>query len=133
MHFRRSLSLALIAIVLVAACSSASSALTGRTWKWTQFSTAVSQTAVPDPTKYTIEFKSDNTFAAVADCNTVSGTYRATASNALQIIPGPSTQVACPQGSLGNAFVSALASTSSYVIQDNQLRLSSTISNMTFE
>ena len=123
-HVRRSHAFVLIAILLVSACSSGSSAMTGHAWKWIQFSTAVSEMEIKEPSSYTVEFKPDGTFAAVADCNNVAGTYRAGASNTLQIIPGPATLAACGEGSLGGAFVSALASTSSYVVQGSRLRLS---------
>ena len=33
------------------------------------------QSAVPDPSSYTITFADDGTFNAKADCNTVNGTY----------------------------------------------------------
>ena len=54
------------------------SILTGTTWQWTGATTgsAGAPLVVPDPPKYTIEFMSDWTFRATADCNTVSGTYR---------------------------------------------------------
>ena len=57
---------------------------------------------VPDPSSYTIEFKSDGTFQAKADCNTVAGTYTSTASGALKISPGrprsrPAAPARCPR------------------------------------
>ena len=61
---------------LLACCASGGTSLTGHTWQWTASTTTtpVSQSVVPDPQKYTIEFKANQTFSAKADCNQVSGT-----------------------------------------------------------
>jgi len=85
----------LAAALLVAACGSSSS-LTGHTWQWTAATEKVpaSQSVVPDPQNYTIEFKSDGTYAMKADCNTISGAYT-TSGSSLTIQPGAGTLVAC--------------------------------------
>ena len=65
---------------IVAACSGSS--LTGKTWQLTAITEKVPafQGVVPaaDQANYTIEFKSDGTFNAKADCNQLSGTYTST-------------------------------------------------------
>ncbi len=98
-----------VASLVLAACSSGSS-LTGKTWQWTSWTTMTpqSQSVVPDPSAYTIEFKSDGTFQAKADCNTVAGTYTSTTSGGLKISPGPSTLAACGADSLSSTFVEKL-------------------------
>ena len=80
-----------------------------------------SQNVVPDPENYTIEFKSDGTFSAKADCNQLSGTYTTTSSGGLTIVPGPMTLALCPDGSLDTLYVAGLAATQSYTIANNQL------------
>ena len=85
---------------IVAACSGSS--LTGKTWQLTAITEKVPafQGVVPaaDQANYTIEFKSDGTFNAKADCNQLSGTYTTTGSGGLTIVPGPMTLAVCPRG-----------------------------------
>ena len=113
------------AATLLGACSGSGSGsgLTGKTWKWTASTTTVpaSQNVVPDPENYTIEFKSDGTFSAKADCNQLSGTYTTTSSGGLTIVPGPMTLALCPDASLDTLYVAGLAATQSYTIANNQL------------
>jgi heat shock protein HslJ len=96
---RTFLALSAVAVFLVAACSS-SSGLTGKTWQLTAITEQVPafQGVVPtdQQANYTIEFATDDTFSAKADCNQVGGGYTTTSSNGLTITPGPMTLVACP-------------------------------------
>lgn len=82
--------------------------LTGVTWQWTYFSGGRDSFDVPAPENYTITFLDDGTFHAQADCNSLSGTYMAD-DTTITIEPGPSTEVACPPGSLGEDFVRYLS------------------------
>src|SRR6188474_2823047 len=96
--------------LLLAACSSSSgSPLTGKTWQWTASTTTVpaSQSVVPDPENYTITFNEDGTWSGKADCNQVSGGYSTTGSN-LTMTLGPTTLMACPEGSLDGLFLEGL-------------------------
>ena len=68
-----------------------------------------SQNVVPDPENYTIEFKSDGTFAAKADCNQLAGTYTTTSSGGLTIVPGPMTLALCPEASLDTLYMAGLS------------------------
>jgi heat shock protein HslJ len=144
MH-KRLIGMAAVAVFVAAACSSSGGAssgastaggsaapsggndLTGKNWQLTALTTKVPafQGVVPaaDQSKYTIEFKSDGTFAATADCNQVSGTYTTTSSGGLTIKPGPSTMAACPEGSLGPEYVTALALSKSYAIANSELMI----------
>ena len=67
--------------------------LTGKTWQLTAITEKVPafQGVVPaaDQANYTIEFKSDGTFDAKADCNQMSGTYTTTSTGGLTIVARP--------------------------------------------
>jgi heat shock protein HslJ len=81
---------------------------------------------VADQPKYTITFKPDQTFTAKADCNNLSGTWQAGAGNALTLKLGPSTLIACAEGSYGDLYVIALGKVASYAIASSQLTLTLT-------
>ena len=134
------LALAVVVGALLAACSSsgsspsgspaassASGGLTGKTWMLTAITEKVPafQGVVPaaDQANYTIEFKSDGSFSAKADCNQLLGTYTTTAEGGLTIVLGPSTLVACPDTSLAPQYVAGLGSAASYAIADGQLTI----------
>ena len=129
----------LAALFIVAACGSSSSSggLTGKAWKWSASTTTTpaSQSVVPPDQQqnYTIEFKSDGSFSAKADCNQVAGNYTTTSAGAMTITPGPSTLVACPEGSLADLYLAGLAGTKSYAITNNQLVLTTADGTMTFD
>ena len=136
--------LALAATAIVAACSTSGSSagasgaasgssgggggdLTGKTWQLTAITEKVPafQGVVPeaDQANYTIEFKSDGTFTAKADCNQLSGTYTTTSTGGLTIVLGPSTLVACPEGSLAPQYVTGLGNAASYALANGQLTI----------
>ena len=73
--------------------------------------------------KYTVAFAADGTFSATADCNTVNGTWTASAEGGLTIVPGASTIVACEEGSLGDLYVLALTNSASYAIANDGLTI----------
>ena len=75
------------------------------------------------PGKYTITFAADRTFRALADCNTVRGTYVVTGSGALTIEIGPSTLVACEDGSFSDVYLRALGDAASYAVTGKQLTI----------
>ena len=111
--------------LLVAACQSSSgSELTGKTWQWTGSTTKVpaSQSVVPDPENYTITFSTDGTFASKADCNQVSGEYTSSGSS-LTITLGPTTLMACPEGSQDALFLDGLGKAASYSISGTDLTI----------
>jgi heat shock protein HslJ len=105
--------------------------LAGKTWQLTAITekTAAFQGNVPaaDQKNYTIEFQSDSTFSAKADCNNVAGTFAtadpAATSGDLEIVPGPSTRAACPEGSLADLYVLGLGNAASYAIADGALTI----------
>jgi heat shock protein HslJ len=135
------IALAFAATAIVAACSNSSSSsganpsssgggLTGKTWQLTAITEKVPafQGVVPaaDQANYTIEFKSDGSFSAKADCNVLSGTYATTSSGGMTITLGPSTLAACPEGSLAPQYVAGLGNAASYAIADGQLTITLT-------
>jgi heat shock protein HslJ len=123
------IALGIAAVILVAACSGGNN-LTGKSWQLTAITEQVPafQGVVPadQQSNYTIEFNSDGTFNAKADCNNMSGTYTTTSSNGLTIVLGPSTLVACPDDSLAPQYVAGLGNAASYAIADGQLTITLT-------
>ena len=118
------LALAVSGLLLAGCQSSSGSGLTGKTWQWTASTTKVpaSQSVVPDPENYTITFNTDGTFAAKADCNQVSGGYTASGSD-LTITPGPTTLMACPEGSMDSLFLEGLGKAASFTISGSDLTI----------
>ena len=119
--------LVLATAALIAACSSSGTGLTGKTWQLTAITELVPafQGVVPaaDQPNYTIEFKSDGTFSAKADCNTTSGTYTTTSSGGLTIVPGPTTLVACPGRVVVSAIHRGTRNAASYAVANSQLTI----------
>ena len=122
--------LGVVAIATVVGACSGGSGLTGKTWQLTAITEKVPafQGVVPaaDQPNYTIEFKSDGSFNAKADCNQLSGSYTTTSSGGLTIVLGPSTLAACPEGSLAPQYVAALGQAASYAIASDQLTITLT-------
>jgi heat shock protein HslJ len=118
------LALAVSALLVTACQSSGGSGLTGKTWQWTGSTTKVpaSQSVVPDPENYTITFNTDGTFAAKADCNQVSGGYTTSGAD-LTITPGPTTLMACPEGSMDGLFLEGLGKAASFTISGTELTI----------
>ena len=130
----------LVAILMVGTllvgCAQAGTGLTGNTWEWTASTTTTpaSQSVVPNPQRYTIEFKANQTFEAKADCNQVSGTWVSTSGDALTITLGPSTAAACGPDSLDKTYIEGLATTTMYVLEEDKLILTQgTEGTMTFQ
>jgi hypothetical protein len=126
----------IVVVALALAACASTSTLTGKTWQWNAWTTVTPQTQedVPDPSSYTIEFLEDGTFQAKADCNTVSGTYTTSASQALKITLGPSTLVACGDESLGDVFVEKLALATGYTFFRSEMTINlQDLGTMTFK
>ncbi len=109
----------------------ATSGLIGSVWQLTAVTEKVPafQGVIPDDQQanYTITFHADGSFQAQADCNAVSGTYSSADPTAdsgdLSIFLGPSTLVACPEGSFDGLFTIGLGSAESYAIADDVLTM----------
>jgi len=117
--------------------------LTDPTWQWTGWTTRAGEAPlmVPDPAAYTIQFGRDGTFAAVADCSQVAGTYGVVPAgrggggrNGLSISPAPASPTSCGAESLADLFVEQLDSANNYVIKGSQLTITlAPTGTMTFE
>ena len=119
--------IAALAAVIVAACGSSTSNLTGKDWHLTAITEKVPafQGVVPaeDQGKYTITFNTDETYNGKADCNVFAGTYKTTGSGGLTISAGPSTLAFCPDGSYSDLFIHALTQAESYAVANDQLTI----------
>jgi heat shock protein HslJ len=104
--------------------------LTGKVWLLTAVTLrdpAFQGVVPPDQqANYTIEFRTDGTFSAKADCNTVNGGYTATSSGGLTITPGPTTVVACADGSYSDLYILGLGQAASFAIASSQLTITLT-------
>ena len=116
-------SLLLVALFLTA-CGGGSNELLNTTWQWTSMTESMpaSQSVVPNPENYTIEFKRDGTFNAKVDCNQVSGSYELDGDR-LTLRLGPSTMAECGPDSLYNLYISNLAVVDGYEIDNDMLIL----------
>ena len=83
------------------------------------------QAVVPaaDQAKYTIAFAADGTFSAQADCNKIAGTWAAAAGGVLAIAIGPSSLVACADGSLSDLYILGLGNAASYAVANGGLTI----------
>ena len=73
---------------------------------------------------YTVEFGADARYAGRAHCNSFTGAYERPAPGTLQIRSGVATLAACPQPSIADEYLRALASVTSYQVGGEELRLS---------
>jgi D-alanyl-D-alanine carboxypeptidase len=65
---------------------------------------------------YSVTFNADGTMNIVADCNTVMASYTTGDAGAITIELGASTRVACPPGSIADAFLNILGEASSVTV-----------------
>lgn len=111
--------------LMVAGCGGDS--LTGTNWLLAGASTELPglQGEIPAGmmTKYTIVFAEDGTWSGQADCNAVGGTYETGDDNAITIALGPSTLMACPEGSLADQYLAGLKAAREYRITAEQMVL----------
>ncbi len=92
-------------------------ALIGPIWQWTILRQLNGETAIPEPSLYTITFNSDGTAALRADCGVAGATYTAGPDGSLTIAPGPSTAAQpCGPNSLDQVFLGGLGAAQSYVV-----------------
>jgi heat shock protein HslJ len=73
--------------------------------------------------KFTMAFAADGSFSALADCNTLIGTWSAGSGGALTLQIGPSSLVACGDDSLSDLYIIGLNNVVSYAIASKQLTL----------
>jgi heat shock protein HslJ len=100
-----------------------SSGLAGSQWCWQRTLLDDGTAFVPDdPGNYTLTFMEGGRVAIQADCNQVLGSYTA-GGGSLSIVLGPSTLVACPEGSLADPFLANLAAAANYSLADEGLTI----------
>lgn len=98
--------------------------LTGTVWLWQGAQMNDDTRFVPDsPANYNIVFDDAGGFTFQADCNRGSGSYTVEADGRISLLPGPTTLMACPEGSLGNVFIQQLSDVVTYFFQDGELYL----------
>jgi hypothetical protein len=77
---------------------------------------------VSNPSGYTIRFLADGTLEGQADCNTFGGSYTLV-DGSLTIQLGPTTLMACPEGSLDSDYLQQLSQVATYILQGENLYL----------
>lgn len=101
--------------------------LVGTSWQLANITTRdpAHQGVIPveERSKYTLSFATGGAFSAIADCNTVNGTWAATAAGGLSLTLGPSSIVACADGSSSDLYILALSNSSSYAIKAGGLTI----------
>ena len=126
---RATFAILLIALsgVLAACGGSSSPELTGKTWQLTSFQEKVPafQGVVPaeEQSKYTVTFDPSGTFSAVADCNTVVGTYEKSGVDRLAITMGASTLAFCGDESFSEIYLHLLTRAARFTIANSQLTI----------
>ena len=96
--------------------------LTDVIWQWQQLAGGPDQAISPvDPSRYTIEFKNDDSIVMHADCNSGKGTAQVDG-NQITMQVGM-TRRACGEGSSFAAFSELLDTASSYIIRNGMLYL----------
>ena len=78
---------------------------------------------VAERPRYTLSFAAGGTFSAVADCNTITGTWTAAAGGGLSLKLGASSIVVCGDGSYSDLYILALSNTASYAIASEGLTI----------
>ena len=83
--------------------------LVAETWQWVGLveTTPASQSVVPNPENYTLNFNQDGTVNVKADCNSSQGTYLLSGDK-LTITLGPTTLMECAPGSLYSQYLQLL-------------------------
>lgn len=135
-HGRRAALAGGLVLVLLPACVGGTTGLVGPTWEWTNLTenAPLAHSEVGDPERYTLTLADDGTFQVRADCNAVAGTF-VTDGDEITLSLGPSTLVACPEGSEGDRFVSLLHTVSTFSVDGDALLLdlADRAGTMTFE
>ena len=120
-----------LAVVVLDRLTAPGAGVTDVTWHWTGATTpgGVEPSVVPDPARYTVEFRPDRTYVAVADCTSVSGTFRVIPAgrmgplNGLAITPGSGVVTGCGPGSLAETFLADLDQAVTYRVSDGLLTI----------
>jgi uncharacterized membrane protein/membrane-bound inhibitor of C-type lysozyme len=83
--------------------------------------------------EYTVRFDADGRYSGRAHCNSFAGAYERPSPATVRIRAGAATLAACPEGSIADEYLRALASATSYRVSGQELRLSyATSGELTF-
>jgi heat shock protein HslJ len=114
---------AVLGCALIAGCSDGDGPAAGilGTWQLQVIVLDDGTTLQPDdPAGYTVEFRGDDRAHIRADCNVCNARYLVDGSS-LSFGPPGCTRAACPPGSLGSLFTSALGTSERYEIEGDTL------------
>ncbi len=121
------LAFTLVATGLGACASPAEQALRGPVWALTATTSTLPafQGVIPpaERLQYTIQFAPAGRWTGQADCNQVAGSYTTTRREGLEIMLGPSTMMACPEGSIAQLYLIALSNTVGFDATNARLTL----------
>ena len=91
--------------------------IAGTDWRLQRILDAPGGSAQPqDPKDYTIAFAGDGSLDVKTDCNLSKASYDVGIGGTLRIRPTASSLAACPEGSLGDAFMTWLAASKTFRI-----------------
>jgi len=91
-------------------------------WVLKSFEVNGIQDIPPADQVYNIQFKADNKFSGINDCNTISGNYGLNSNN-ITIDNISSTEVYCGKESLDYRYLEALSGAETYKIEKNKLSI----------
>jgi heat shock protein HslJ len=101
--------------------------LLGTTWALERIQLMDGTELVPaDPASYTLLLGADGSVALLADCNRGAGRFDLDGER-LSFAPFATTKMACPEGSIDQAFLFQLGSTASYGFDEGRLVLATAI------
>jgi len=108
------------------ACTTPSSSdelqLMGTTWELQQIQLNDGQVFMADPPQnYTAEFTEGGEVFLKADCNQVAGSFTMEAERLLSVALGPSSLVACPEGSISDEYLRFMGTANSFFIREDEL------------
>jgi uncharacterized membrane protein/membrane-bound inhibitor of C-type lysozyme len=102
----------------------ADAAITGEIWRLVGLRRpGAAEEPVGAEPQYTVEFGADGRYLGRAHCNGFTGGYELAMPAELRIRAGAATPAACPQPSIADEYLRALASASRYAVSGDELRL----------
>ncbi|MBA3530307.1 MAG: DUF4377 domain-containing protein [Ardenticatenales bacterium] len=87
---------------------SGAGSLIGPTWGWVQTTVGEAVFASNGPARYTLQFHENGSYAALLDCNRMSGSYTLEADGTLHLTLGPTTRMGCPPDSQDSVYAGYL-------------------------
>ncbi len=104
--------------------AAADGTITGEPWRLVALRRpgAAEEPVGPEPA-YTVEFAADGRYSGRAHCNSFTGAYERAEPGALTVRAGAATLVACPQPSIADEYLRALAAVARYQGGGDELRL----------